>query len=146
MVRWNMRFAGAVLAVCLLLTGCGGGDDPKAKPTEKATTEATVKPAKSTKAPVAEPAGLAAPGDLSNFRCSANAEGAWAASGILKNGTDKRVSYQVTVFVGEADGKDAEALAKEVQSVNANGSIKVELTDIPAAKDASRCYVQVLRK
>ena len=151
-----MRFAGMALAACLLLAGCGGdGEKAQAKPSEKATTKAAPKAPKTSKTPkasektaatVAPPTGTPAPGDLSNFQCLANDKGVWNASGLLRNGTKKQATYQLTAFIGRADGKDTAALTKEVQSVNAGGSVRVGLSKIPAAKDATQCYVQVLRK
>ncbi|MDQ3157141.1 MAG: hypothetical protein M3Q98_10520 [Actinomycetota bacterium] len=140
-----MRFAGVAAVLCLVLAGCGGGDSPEASPTKKATTKAT--PTKATVKPtVASPTGVPAPEDLTDFQCAANKDGEWNATGILRNESRNRATYQVTVFVGEADGKDAKAMTKRVESVLAGGSSKVEVSKIPADEDAGQCYVQVLRK
>lgn len=139
-----MRFAGMALALVLVLSGCGaatpGVSEPKAKPTAKSST----KPAKATVKPTAA-TGVPAPGDLTDFQCASDKDG-WKASGILRNGAKKPVTYKVTVFVGRADGKEADALTKEVQLVQAGGSIRLEMKKIPAAKDATQCYVRVLAK
>ena len=141
-----MRFAGVAVVLCLVLAGCGDGDSPEEPtPAKKATAKAT--PAKATAtATVSAPTGEPAPEDLTDFLCAADKDGEWNASGILRNESRNRATYQVTVFVGEADGKDAKAVTKRVESVLAGGSSKVEVSGIPADKDADQCYVQVLRK
>ena len=141
-----MRFASVAAVLCLVLAGCGGGDSPKeSAPAKKATTKAT--PTKATAKPtVPSPTGVPAPEDLTDFQCAANKDGEWNASGMLRNESRNRATYQVTVFVGEADGKDAKAMTKRVESVLAGGSSKVEVSKIPADKEAGQCYVQVLRK
>lgn len=142
-----MRFAGTAVVCCLVLAGCGGGDPQKeSAPIKKATPAKATKTANKVAPTVAAPTGIPAPEDLTDFRCAANGKGVWNASGILENESKRRATYQVTVFVGQADGKDANARTKQVQSVLAGGSTKVELTRIPAADDATQCYVQVLRK
>lgn len=140
-----MRFAGVAVVLCLVLTGCGGGSTEEPVPTKKATTKVT--PVKKATAPtVAAPTGVPAPEDLSDFLCEANARGVWNAVGILHNESRKTATYQVTVFVGQANGKDARARTKQIQPILAGGSTKVSLARIPAGKDATQCYVQVLRK
>ena len=138
------------MVLCLVLAGCGGGDSTKSKsaaPTNTAPTKATPTIAAKTAAQaVAVPTGIPAPEDLTGFLCSADAKGVWNASGILRNESKKAATYQVTVFVGLANGKDAMARTQQVQPVMAGGSTKISVIKIPAAKDATQCYVQVLRK
>lgn len=153
-----MRFGCVTVMLVLVLTGCGGGDSTKgatpAKKTPTKTTltkaaaaEATPTIAAKTAAPtVAAPTGIPAPEDLSDFLCSADAKGVWNAVGILRNESKKSATYQVTVFVGLANGKDAQARTQQVGPVLAGGSTKISVAAIPAAKDATQCYVQVLRK
>ena len=143
-----MRFAGVTVGLCLVLTGCGGGDSTKgATPTTRTPTKAAAAKATPTVAPtVASPTGIPAPEDLFDFLCSANAKGVWNAVGILRNESKKPATYQVTVFVGLANGKDAKARTQQVRPVMAGGSTKISVASIPADKDATQCYVQVLRK
>lgn len=147
-----MRFAGVTVVLCLVLTGCGGGDSTKgATPTTttptKVSSKVTTTPAPTKASPtVASPTGIPAPEDLFDFLCSADAKGVWNAVGILRNESKKAATYQVTVFVGLANGKDAKARTQQVQSVLAGGSTKITVASIPADKGATQCYVQVLRK
>ncbi|MEO6472724.1 MAG: hypothetical protein ABIR57_12150 [Aeromicrobium sp.] len=142
-----MRFAGMAVAFCLLLSGCGGGNEPKASKSPASKSQPSTAKATATKKPtIAVPTGVSALEDLSDFRCAANSKGVWNASGILQNRSKKALTYQVSVFVGRANGKDGKALTKQYASINAHGSIKIKLTKIPAAKDAKQCYVQVLAK
>jgi hypothetical protein len=142
-----MRFAGVAVVMCLVLSGCGGGDSTKASaPASKATPVETQKAAGTAAPTVAAPTGVPAPEDLTDFLCLADDEGVWDASGTLRNESKKAATYRVTVFVGEADGNDAKAATKKVRSVLAGGSSRVSVTGIPADDDATQCYVQVLRK
>lgn len=138
------------MVLCLVLAGCGGGDPAKSKsaaPTKAAAAKPTATIADRTAAAaVAVPTGIPAPEDLTDFLCSADAKGVWNAVGILRNESKKAATYQVTVFVGLANGKDAIARAQQVQPVMAGGATKISVIKIPAAKDATQCYVQVLRK
>ncbi len=137
-----MRLAGMALALCLALAGCGSASDGNAAATKKTTpTKATP----SVKPTVAAPTGVPAPGDLSDFQCLASAKGVWYSSGVLRNDSKKTVIYQVTVFVGHADGEDTKAKTKQVV-VNALGSARVAIAKIPASEGATQCYVQVLAK
>jgi hypothetical protein len=144
-----MRFAGLLVVLGLMLSSCGSGADVADTPPsveKSAVVSKTATPTPSPGAKAAADIGIPAPADLSEFQCTADAKGAWNASGILQNDGKKSATYQVTVLVGHADGKDASALTKEFPSIAAGGSIKVVLAKIPAAKDAAQCYVQVLRK
>lgn len=142
-----MRFAGVAAVLCLVLAGCGGGSTGDPAPTDKATAGSTSGQASTTVKPTAtSPNGVPAPEDLTDFQCEADKKGEWNASGILRNESKDRATYQVTVFVGEANGQDAKAMTTRVESVLAGGSTKVEVSQIPADKDAGQCYVQVLRK
>ena len=135
-----MRTVGMALALCLVLAGCGGSSDKQATPSKKTQTTTA---APTTKPTIAAPTGLPAPGDLHDFQCYADAKGSWNSSGILKNDSKKSVTYQVTVYVGQANGKDAKAKTKQYV-VNATGSTRVALADLPAADGATQCYFQVL--
>lgn len=141
-----MRFAGLFVVLGLMLSGCGGGADVEDAPPPVKKSAVAPTPTSSPDPKTAADAGVPAPGDLSGFQCAADAKGVWNASGILQNDDKKAATYQVTVLVGQSDGKDANALTKEFQSIAAGGSIKVLLAKIPAAKDATQCYVQVLRR
>jgi len=142
-----MRFAVVAVGLCLVLSGCGGSPKESA-PTKKVTaTETTpAKVPKTAKATVGVPTGVPAPEDLNDFQCAADKEGVWKASGVLRNGSKNRATYQVTVFVGEANGEDGEGMTKRVESVLAGGSSRVSVSGIPADEEATQCFVQVLRK
>jgi hypothetical protein len=135
-------FVGA-LALALVLAGCGGGSDPAATPTKTATTttptkKATVKPT------VAAPTGTPAPEALSSFRCAPDPKGRWNASGYLRNSGKNKVTYQVTVYVGEAAGGSEDARTAQVAGVAAGGSVKFSIRKVPAPKSGGPCHVQVL--
>src|SRR5689334_17018178 len=93
------------VALLLVLAGCGGSSDPTTQATRKTATptQATTKPT------VAPPIGVPAPEALSKFRCEEGAKGAWNSSGYLSNDTKTKVSFQVTVYVGEAAGGEERA-------------------------------------
>ncbi len=144
-----MRFAGIAVAVCLLLSGCGAGSEPATRPTPDAvattaTTKATTPTPTSTPS-VLTPTGVSALPDLKDFQCSAGADGVWNSTGILENTSKRTVTYQVTVFVGEANGQRSKAQTKQYV-VSPEGSAKIGLTKLPAPKGVAQCYVQVLAK
>lgn len=124
-----------VSAVALLaLAGCSGGGDPA--------------PAATTAAPgagatIGVPSGTAAPEALSAFRCNAVKDKTWVAAGFVANDGKQPVTYQVTVYVGPADGQTRPGRTLEVPKVAAGGSSRFEITDIAAG--GSTCHVQVLR-
>lgn len=124
-----MRTSTCLLAL-LLLAGCGGGGD--AGPTR--TTPTAVVPG--------GPQGTPAPEALSGFGCVED-DGAWRAAGALANPGKNAVTYQVTVFVGEATGGEEQAATRQV-TVAAGGSARFELEDVPAPDDGGTCHVQVL--
>ncbi|AXT83769.1 hypothetical protein C6I20_00195 [Aeromicrobium sp. A1-2] len=128
------------VALLLVLTGCGGGSDPEpaasAKP--KATASATtVKPT------VAPPEGTPAPEALSKFTCDKNSKGTWSASGYVANASKGKVTFQVTVYVGEATGGPEQAKTQRV-TVAGGGSAKFSIAKVPAPKAGGPCHVQVL--
>ena len=129
------------VALILVLAGCGSGsDDQPAKPTKTtaAPTKATTKPT------VAPPKGTPAPEALSKFRCAKTAKGVWNTSGYLSNDSKSKVTFQVTVYVGDAAGGAEKARTRQLANVAAGGSVKFALTNVPATGDGGPCHVQVL--
>ena len=142
-----MRTVGMALALCLVLAGCGGGgDDTATPPKAKATTKVKPSATPSAKPTRAAPTGVPAPQALSDFQCFPDDKGIWNSTGLLENTSKKSVTYQVTVFVGQANGKDAKAMTKPYAYVRGGTSVRVELKKLPAPGDAKQCYVQVLAK
>ncbi len=128
------------VALILVLSGCGGGSgDPQAK-----TTKTTTAPTKATTKPtVAPPTGTPAPEALSKFRCAKGPKGTWNTSGYVANETKAKVTFQVTVYVGEAAGGEEKAKTRQVPNVAAGGSARFVLNGVPATADGP-CHVQVL--
>ena|SRR5215218_2772848 len=129
------------VALILVLAGCGAGsEDPPAKSvtTSPSPTKATTKPT------VAPPKGTPAPEALSKFHCVKTAKGVWNSSGYLANRTKSRVTFQVTVYVGEAGGGAEKAKTRQVPNVSAGGSTRFVINNLPAPADGGTCHVQVL--
>ena len=128
------------VALLLVLAGCGGGsgsNDPAPAKTTAAAPQSSGKPT------VAPPKGTPAPEALSRFRCAKTSTG-WNASGYLANTSKAKVTYQVTVYIGEAAGGEEQALTRQVPNVAAGGSVKFGLKNVPAPEDGGPCHVQVL--
>ena len=130
------------VALILVLAGCGGGgsdDQPSDRVTTTPTpTETTTKPT------VAPPKGTPAPEALSKFRCAKTAKGVWNSSGFLANKSKAKVTFQVTVYVGEAAGGAEKAKTRQVDNVDAGGSTRFVINNVPATNDDGPCHVQVL--
>ena len=128
------------VVIVLLLAGCGGGSETKSSKVTATKTQAqpTAKPT------LAIPSGKPVPEALSRFRCRAASKGTWIASGYLTNATKSKVTYQVTVYVGEAAGSQEQARTQQVASVAAGGSVKFIIRKVPAPKVGGPCHVQVL--
>jgi hypothetical protein len=129
------------VALILLLAGCGGGSEDQ--PSDRATktpapTQVTTKPT------IAPPKGTPAPEALSKFRCGKNSKGVWNTSGVLANRGKAKVSFQVTVYVGEAAGGAEKAKTRKLDNVAAGGSTQFVINNVPATSDEGPCHVQVL--
>lgn len=136
----GLAVAGALLAV----SACGGGSDEPTDPTP--TPEKT---AAGSGTPTAEPtpsavelSGTPAPEALSKFRCE-EVDSGWAAAGLLTNDSKESVNFQVTVYIGPADGTDREATTQRFAKVAAGGSMDFKFEKI--SNDGSECHVQVLK-
>lgn len=134
------------VALLLVLAGCGGGSEPAATPAKKSTekTTATASPAPTPEPTTAAPKGTPTPEALSAFRCEQDAEGDWNSSGVVSNSKKIPVTYQVTVFIGQATGSEERAKTRQVPKVGAGGSVEFTISKIPAPKDGGPCHVQVL--
>lgn len=132
-----------VVALLLVLAACGGGtpdEDPKASPSAPKTTVTKTTPAPTP----AVATGTPAPAALSQFRCRPDAKGVWNASGVVSNSSKNKVTFQVTVVIGEATGEAAKARTKQLASIAAKSSVSFVITKIPAPKAGGPCHVQVL--
>lgn len=132
-----------MLAVVLLLTllaACAGGSESSgpAKPSTAATSASTAAPTKPA-------SGTPMPEALSKFRCGQDAKNVWAASGVVANPGKSAVTFQVTVYIGAANGGEEAARTSQVPSVAAGGSARFAIKDVPGPKTADApCHVQVL--
>ncbi len=129
------------VALLLVVAGCGGGSEPAAKPTATKTT-----PKVAPKPTIAAPTGTPAPQALSNFVCEKNSKGVWVATGLISNAGKSKATFQVTVYVGEAAGSDEQAKTRQLANIQAKGSAKFAIGDVPAPKTGGTCRVQVLRR
>jgi len=128
------------VALILVLAGCGGGsDDP---PTKRSTTATPTQAA--TTPTVAPPKGTPAPEALSRFRCEKTAKGVWNSSGFIANPGKAKVTYQVTVYVGEAAGGAEKAKTRQLPDVAGGGSTRFVINNLPAPDNGGSCHVQVL--
>ncbi len=135
-MRWLV-----VLVACGALAGCSSGENPEPQPTPSAPV-AQNEPAQTPSA--AAPTGSPAPEALSSFRCEPAKKDAWVAAGFLANKAKKKAaSYQVSVHVGPLDGDPRQVRTLQVAKVAAGGSVRFEITKIPA--DGDECHVQVVQ-
>lgn len=140
-----MRVVAVVLL--LVLAGCGGGgSEPDATPKTavKTSSKASTSPPPAVEPTTAIPKGTPTPEALSDFRCEQDAEGDWNSTGVLSNSKKNPVTYQVTVFIGQATGGEERAKTKQIPNVTAGGSVTFGIGKIPAPQDGGPCHVQVL--
>jgi hypothetical protein len=130
------------VALILVLAGCGGGSDGTASAPAK--TSATPTKATTTAPTVAPPTGTPAPEALSKFRCDKTSKGVWNTSGYVSNRGKSKVTFQVTVYIGDAAGGSEQAKTRQVPQVAAGGSARFVINSVPAPKDGGPCHVQVL--
>ena len=133
------------VALLLVLAGCGAGSDD-APPATAKTSASPTKATTAAKPTVAPPKGTPAPEALSRFSCVRDAKGVWNTSGYLANDGKSKVTFQVTVYVGQASGGEEKAKTRQVPDVAAGGSVRFVINDLPAAADTGPCHVQVLAK
>ena len=68
----------------------------------------------------------------------------WNSSGFLADKSKAKVTFQVTVYVGEAAGGAEKAKTRQVDNVAAGGSTRFVINNVPATDDDGPCHVQVL--
>ncbi len=124
------------VALVLVLPACGGGEAStrSGTTTERALTGALPR--------VAE--GVRVPEALSDFACERDDEGTWTATGSVTNRTKAPATFQVTVYVGPADGAGSPARTKRISAVQKNGSVGFEIDGIEARAPEGPCHVRVL--
>ena len=127
------------LSLFLVLAACGGSDGSPAPTTS--TTPAAQPAASPTIAP---PTGDPVPAALSQFRCDPDGAGTFQATGVLKNSTKVKVTFQVTVYVGEPNGSAQSAKTERLPNVAGGGSVDFAIATIPAPAEGGTCHVQVL--
>jgi hypothetical protein len=131
-----------VVVLLLVLAGCGAGSDGAGTPA--ATVQPAGDAAPSTAPTVRPPSGAPMPEALSKFRCRPDDKGLWVARGVLANPTKSAMTFQVTVYVGEATGGDEQARTRQVPNIAAGGSTTFVVGRVPAPGDGGPCHVQVL--
>lgn len=65
------------------------------------------------------------------------------AAGFLANDGKKAATYQVSVYVGPLDSTPRRVRTVQVANVAAGGSVRFEITKVPA--DGDECHVQVIK-
>lgn len=121
------RIVPAVVAA-LLLAGCSA--TPSKTPPPSGSASPTPK------------SNAYAPEALSEFRCGAERAG-WVARGILSNATKDSLSYQVTVYVGDASSSGT-GITRRYENIKAGGSIPITIDKIPATGENGTCNVRVM--
>lgn len=122
-----------MLALLMLaLTGCGG--IPKVSPKTTASPGPVV--------PTIGP-GTVVTDALTDAHCAQGADGAWTASGVVKNTTKQTRSFDVNIYVGPADGQAGVARVVAVKKLAAGKSAPWGATAIQAMSPNGPCYIRV---
>jgi len=123
----------AMLAVPMLaLAGCGGV--PKVTPQSSAPPGPVV--------PTIGPGTVIADA-LTEAHCVPAADGAWTANGVVKNTTKQTRSFDVNIYVGQADGEAGVAQVVKVKKLAAGKSAPWKAAAVQATSPAGPCYIRV---
>jgi len=88
-------------------------------------------------------AGTVVPDALTAAHCVRESNGAWRASGTVKNATTKKLDLDVRIHVGPADGKNGPAHVKLVRDVKPGKSVDWSVLKVTADNPAGPCQIQV---
>lgn len=137
-MRLSLPLAALAVLVSGLVSGCGGSDAGEAS--AEARAAASAQPGDEL---VAAEDGTAVPEALTSFRCRADGDDVWNASGTVANTTKQPLAYQVTVQVGPATD-DAPAKSIALEEVAAESSATFTIAELPTTGTEGPCRVQVL--
>jgi hypothetical protein len=124
-----------VVAIAALATlpfaGCTGDDGSKS-PSQP--SQATAK--------YTQPAGAIT--DLSNFHCSASADGIWSAEGTLTNATSAPRTYDVTVAVAKRNSSEVLGMKQISRTVKAGKKLTFKVAAVHKGASTSAQCVPVV--
>jgi hypothetical protein len=123
----------AVSAVLMLaLAGCGGV--PKVTPKATASAGPVV--------PTIGP-GTVMTDALTEAHCLQIADGTWTAKGVVKNTTKQTRSFDVNIYIGQADGQAGVAQVVAVKKLAAGKSAPWKAPAVQATSPTGPCYIRV---
>ena len=131
-MRVRPDLAGLLAIPMLALIGCNGV--PQVTPETSASAGPTV--------PTIGP-GTVVTDALTEAHCVRGADGAWTASGMIKNTTKQTRSFNVNIYVGPADGKPAVAQVVTVKKLAAGKSAPWKADAVQATSPDGPCYIRV---
>lgn len=120
-------------AVVAVLSACGGSPSPS--DTDQSKGDKSTLPRIS--------AGTVMPEALAAAHCSSNEDGRWKANGSVKNPTDRKLSFEVLIHVGPANGKDGRAHVQAVDDLKPGKSADWSVSNVSADDPDGPCQIQV---
>jgi hypothetical protein len=129
----HARRALIAVSVLAVLTACGGtpstsGND---QPKDDKSTSATVGP------------GTVMADTLTEAHCVRHKDGRWQANGTVKNTAEKKLSFEVRIHVGRADGKEGRAHVQRVDDLKPGKSAEWSVDKVSTDDSDGPCQIQV---
>jgi hypothetical protein len=121
------------LAAVAGLAACGG--TPNTSGDGKSTDDKSTLPTVS--------AGTVLADALTRAHCVRKKDGPWQAGGTVKNTSTKKVSLEVLIHVGPADGDEGRAHVERLGAVKPGTSVDWSVDKIAADDEDGPCQVQV---
>lgn len=119
-------------ALTLALAGCGGV--PRVTPASTDSPGPVV--------PTIGP-GTVMTDALTEAHCARSPAGVWMANGVVKNTTKKTWSFDVNIYVGQADGEAGVAQVVTVRKLAAGKSAPWKAAAVQATSPNGPCYIRV---
>jgi hypothetical protein len=129
----HVRRALIAISALAVLTACGGSPSTSGndQPNDDKSTLPTVS------------AGTVMTDALTEAHCVRDKDDRWQASGRVKNTADKKLSFEVRIHIGPADGKEGRAHVQLVDDLKPGKSVEWSVDKVTTDDADGPCQIQV---